>query len=102
MEIVKKYLTNGQYVSTEDEKRSVILHHTVSLNADSAWRWWNTTPERVGTQYIIDRDGTIIECFDPKFWAFHLGVVGDDNWHESHSVAIEIVAAGFVHKEEDI
>ena len=94
MDIVKKPLTNGQYLTTVYEKKSMFLHHTVSTNAMSAWRWWNSTPERVGTPYIIDRDGTIFECFDPKVWAFHLGIVGDDNWHEKHSINIENVSAG--------
>ena len=63
MDLVKKHLTNGQYLTTQDEKFSQFLHHTVSTNAMSAWRWWNSTPDRVGTPYIIDRDGSIMECF---------------------------------------
>lgn len=94
MDLVKKHLTNGQYLTTQDEKFSQFLHHTVSTNAMSAWRWWNSTPDRVGTPYIVDRDGSIIECFPPEMWAFHLGIVGDDNWHEKHSINIEIVSAG--------
>lgn len=99
MEIVKKYLTNGQYLTSEDEKLGIGLHHTAGLTAAGALRWWDATPERVGTPYIIDRDGTIIECFDPKYWAFHLGIVGDDNWHEKHLIPIELVAAGWLTKE---
>lgn len=101
MEIIKKHLTNGQYLSSEDEKKSIILHHTAGLSADSAIRWWNTTPERVGTPYIIDRDGTIYECYEPQYWAYHLGIVGDDNWNEMHSIPIELVAAGFLQKEDE-
>lgn len=100
MEITKKHLTNGQYLTHEYEKKSLFLHHTVSTNPESAWRWWNSTPERVGTAYIIDRQGGIIECFDPKVWAYHLGVVRDDNWHEKHSINIELVAAGPLRFEE--
>ena len=98
---MKKYLTNGQYLTTKEEKRSLFLHHTISTNAMSAWRWWNSTPDRVGTAYMIDRDGSIIECFDPKMWAFHLGVRGDDNWHEKHSIGIELVSAGPLRLEDD-
>lgn len=100
MKIVKKHLTNGQYLTQSFEKFSQFLHHTVCTNAMSAWRWWNSTPDRVGTPYIIDRDGTIIECFDPSLWAFHLGIKGDDNFHEKHSVNIELVAAGQLYKVE--
>ena len=101
MEIVKKYLDNGQYLSDEIQKKAIILHHTVSLDAMGAWRWWNSTPERVGTPYIIDRDGTIIETFDPRYNAFHLGVPGDHNIMNNLSIGIELVSAGFLHKEND-
>ena len=94
MDILKKHLTNGQYLTTVYDKLSQFLHHTVGTNAKGAWRWWNATPDRVGTAQMIDRDGSIWECFPPEMWAFHLGVSGDDNWHEKHSINIEIVAAG--------
>lgn len=101
MEIIKKHLTNGQYLTREYEKTSIFLHHTVGLTAEGAWSWWNQTPERVGTPYIIDRNGVIIECFDPKVWAFHLGISGDDNYQEMHSVSIELVAAGRLYKDNN-
>ena len=94
MEIIKKYLSNGQYLTHEYEKTSVFLHHTCGLTAEGAWAWWNETPERVGTPFIIDRNGKIIECFNPKIWAYHLGIRGDDNYHEKHSVSIELVSGG--------
>lgn len=97
MDIVKKHLQNGQYLTQAYEKFSQFLHHTIGTSAMSAWRWWNSTPDRVGTPYIIERDGVIMECFDPKMWAFHLGVSGDDNWHEKHSINYELVSAGALH-----
>jgi len=100
MDIVKKHLSNGQYLTAEFEKFSQFLHHTESTTAMSAWRWWNSTPARVGTPQMIERDGVIMECFDPKMWAYHLGITGDDNWNEKHSVNIELVSAGHLHYEE--
>jgi len=94
MDILRKHLINGQYLTHKYEKYSQFLHHTVGTTAMSAWRWWNATPQRVGTAQMIDRDGSIWECFDPAMWAFHLGVTGDDNWHEKHSINIEIVGTG--------
>lgn len=99
MDIIKKYLTNGQYLTTLYEKFSIFIHHTVGTTADSAWRWWNSTPDRVGTAYVIDRDGTIIECFDPTMWAYHLGIKNDDNYWEKHSINIELVSAGGIIRE---
>jgi len=94
MEIIKKHLSNGQYLTHEYDKTSIFLHHTCGLTAEGAWAWWNETPERVGTPFIVDRNGKIIECFNPKIWAFHLGISGDDNYHEKHSVNIELVSGG--------
>ncbi len=100
MEIIKKYLTNGQYLTAEYEKNAIFLHHTAGLTAEGAWSWWNQTPERVGTPYIVDRNGLVVETFDPKYWAFHLGLVGDDNFHEMHSVNIELVAGGQLYEKD--
>lgn len=94
IQIEKKYLSNGQYLTQVYEKIALFLHHTISTNASSPWRWWNSTPQRVGTAYIVGRDGHIVECFDPKMWAWSLGVRGDDNYMEQHSIGIELVAAG--------
>lgn len=102
MEIIKKHLTNGQYITREYEKNSIFLHHTVGPTAEGAWKWWNETPERVGTPYIIDRNGVIIECFDPKYWAYHLGITGDDNYHEMHSINIELVSCGKLYKDGNL
>jgi len=97
MEIVKRHLKKGQYLTHQFEKKSIFLHHTESLTAQSALNWWDQTPTRVGTPYVIDRDSTIYEAFDPSMWAFHLGVTGDDNFHEKQSINIEIVSAGHLH-----
>jgi N-acetyl-anhydromuramyl-L-alanine amidase AmpD len=92
--IIKRYLTNGQYLTTHHPKHAVFLHHTAGTTAQGAWSWWNQTPERIGTAYLIDRNGDIYECFDPRTWAFHLGVKGDDDSQEKNSIGIEIVSAG--------
>lgn len=97
--IVKRYLTNGQYYAEKLKKTVVFLHHTAGTSAQGAWAWWNQTPDRVGTAYLLDRDGTIYECFDPKSWAYHLGVRGDDDSQEKNSIGIELVAAGALRGE---
>lgn len=80
-------------------KTRIILHHTAGTTAEGAARWWAQTPERVGTPYIIDRDGTIYQLFDDKCWAYHLGA---SYWPaEAYCVPIEIVAAGQLIKEAD-
>lgn len=100
MKIIEKHLTNGQYLTQKYVKDTIFLHHTENLSAGATWRWWNQTPERVGAPYVIDRDGSIYEFFDPKMYAYVLGIKGDDNYHEKHSVNIELISAGKLYKVE--
>lgn len=100
MEINKsKRLLNPQFYSGVQPKKQIIWHHTAGMTADGAITWWNQTPDRVGTAYVIDRDGTIYEVFDPKTWAYHLGVYAKDggdphDLDEKQSIGIELVSAG--------
>lgn len=106
MEINKtKKLQSTQYYATTEEKKQIFWHHTAGTTADGAISWWNQTPERVGTAYVIDRDGTIFELFNPSAWAYHLGVYAKDggdihDLDEKQSIGIEIVSAGILHQDE--
>lgn len=66
----------GQFVKQETEKTQVVLHHTVSgPGVKSDLNWWKQTKDRIATAVIIDRDGTIYQCFSTKYWAYHIGPV---------------------------
>lgn len=87
----------SQFVAEETPKDLVMLHFTAGASADGAFNSWTATEARVATAYILDRDGTIYELFDPRFWAFHLGIPGaaSANYkHDKRSVGIEIVNVG--------
>jgi N-acetyl-anhydromuramyl-L-alanine amidase AmpD len=99
LKIVKKPLKTDQYYQTAHKKQSIFLHHTAGGTAEGAIRWFDQTPEAVGTAYVIDRDGTIFQVFDDAKWAFHLGVKGDNNDAEKQSIGIEIVARGWLVEE---
>lgn len=101
MKIIKKPLTNGQYRTALYKKTMLFIHHSISTTIDSIWGWWNQTPERIGTAYAIDRDGTIYEFFDPKFTAAHLGIKGNNSKLDNISIGIELVNIGPVYKGED-
>jgi N-acetyl-anhydromuramyl-L-alanine amidase AmpD len=95
MNIVKtKQLKNTQFYPKADKKTMIFWHHTAGTTATGAIDWWNQTPEHVGTAFVIDRDGTIYQTFDPNNWAYHAGVKGDDDHIEKQSIGIEIVSAG--------
>ena len=87
-----KQLKNQQFYAEISQKKTIILHHTAGMTADGAINWWNQTPEAVGTAYVIDRDGTIYEVFNPDCWAWSLGI--GNRTLEKQTVAIEIVSAG--------
>lgn len=75
MKINKISFPENQYFKDEMPKKIIVLHHTVSGNGiDGDINWWRTTPERVGTPFIIDRNGDVTQLFDEKYWIHHLGI----------------------------
>ena len=86
-------LKSDQYYPTAQKKTHIILHHTAGGSAESSIAGWAATPEHIATPYVIDRDGTIYECYPPEFWAYHLGVKGA-TWLEKASIGIEICSYG--------
>jgi len=93
-------LPENQYVPEKQTKTGIVLHHTVSRTAKSAYDWWLATDERVATAYLVEKDGTIYELFPADEWAWHLGKgVGTDN--EKRTVGIEIVSEGGLQKVGD-
>jgi len=87
-------LPEGQYVHQRHKKSLIVLHHTAGADAESTFRWWLTDPKRIGTAYIVARDGRIFEVFPPEYWAFHLGVKGQRQL-DRRSIGIELANAGW-------
>lgn len=85
-------LPDSQYRNVVTQKDMIVLHFTAGSTAEGAVSGWRSTPARVATAYVVDRDGTIYEIFDPKYWANHLGKMPEV--HEKRSIGIEIVNVG--------
>lgn len=86
-------LPSGQYVQEKNKKDLIILHHTVGGSAKSTADYWKSDDKRIGTAYIVERDGTVYEMFDPEFWAYHVGSkVG--NQIDRRSIGIELASEG--------
>lgn len=96
-DIKKVPLAANQYVQQAQKKTHIVIHHTAGGNAAGTINWWVTDPKKIATAYVIDRDGTILECFDPRHWASHLGVKGFPGLEKS-SIGIELAAWGGVTK----
>ena len=74
----------SQYIKEEHPKKQIYLHHTAgSANPIATFRYWEGTPDRVATCVTIggkaDKkntwiDGEIVQGFDSKYFAYHLGL----------------------------
>lgn len=88
-------LTPDQYLHDVVTKTQIVLHHTVGGTAESTFNYWQDSPDRIGTAYLIDRDGTPYEVFDPHYWAFHLGLrTANNRVANQRSIGIEIASEG--------
>ncbi len=90
----KTRLENKDYVLSETSKDLIVLHHTVGASALSTINYWKTDPNRIATAYVVERNGEIYEVFDPKYWAFHLGLKGTGGEVDKRSIGIEIASEG--------
>ncbi len=91
-------LDPGQYIPTREHKDLIVLHHTVGGTAQSTVDHWRSTPERIGTAYIVERDGTIFEVFPPECSAHHLGLKGTSAL-DRRSIGVEIASEGALLEE---
>jgi N-acetyl-anhydromuramyl-L-alanine amidase AmpD len=80
MQIVKQPLSLDQYDQAIFPKKQVYLHHTAG-NSDpfATIKDWQTDERgKIATAYVIggwgNNDGVVVEAFDPKYWAWHLGI----------------------------
>lgn len=86
-------LPSGQYVQEKTKKSLVVLHHTVGGTAKSTADYWKSDTKRIATAFIVERDGTIYQMFDPECWAYHIGSkVGNDI--DRRSIGIELASEG--------
>ncbi len=90
-------LSRGNYVEEATSKDLIVMHHTVGGSARSTIGWWESQANRVATAYVIERDGHIHEVFDPRFWAYHLGVRGMPSM-DRRSIGIELASEGPLEK----
>lgn len=74
-ELVQVDFSQNQYYREETTKSQICLHHTVSGGfAQGVIDWWNQDPQRIATQFVVQKDGTIFQLYSSKYWAHHLGL----------------------------
>jgi len=95
-------LSGDQYIAESHPKSMIVLHHTVGGTAKSTFEWWQKGDlKRIATAFIVERDGTVYEVFDHKYWAYHLGLNGIFGVNDKRSIGIEIASEGGLIKSSD-
>jgi len=90
-------LPNDQYFPAGSAKTGICLHHTCGGTAASTIDWWKQDKQMIGTAFIVERDGTIYQAFDPKGWAYQFGLKWGDPSRinfEKRFIGIEIASEG--------
>lgn len=119
MEIKKLHLPEDEYFPSETEKKSIVLHHTAGSHRPdwvvSAWDRDKTKGGKslkVATHFVVggkstrdgndEWDGKIVESFDLKYWAHHLGTRNNNNiLLNQQSIGIEICNYGPLTKSQN-
>lgn len=91
------------FYNAEQTKKQVYLHHTAGAgDGASTFAYWDTNSENIATCVVISKDGTIVQGFDSKFWAYHLGLKSSHFQGlpyinlDKTSIGIEIVNYGYL------
>jgi len=87
----------GQFIDQAQAKSLIVVHHTADGSPKASLNWWNQDPKRIATAYVVDRDGTVHETFDPSRWAYHTGT---GSALDKRSVGIELTNWGWLTKKD--
>lgn len=104
LEIITDFeLHDSQFVKTEHKKTQIFLHFTAGApSAKNVIQGWDKDSPVVATAYVIDGNtGDIYNCFNDKYYAYHLGIKGVNGTLDKASVGIEICCWGPLTKKND-
>jgi hypothetical protein len=102
-------LPESEYFAEPQAKSGIALHHTVCDSARTTLDIWRRDqaadgkPKRIATAFVIDRDGTIFEAFDPAAWAWQFGLPCRQDERiafEKRFIGIEITNEGGLREHE--
>jgi len=87
---------DSQYIKQEFPKTQIFLHFTAGgPSAKNVINGWNADESRISTAYVIDRNtGEVYECFNPKYYSFHLGIEKTNGRLDKASIGLEICSYG--------
>lgn len=95
--IEQRFLTNKSVYGTKRDTKdikAIVLHQTYSSTADSAISWFNKGYG--SSQYIIEKDGTIIQLLPDEYSGFHIRPGHEKTWVTNlNSIGIEFVGMAY-------
>lgn len=96
-------LPPGQFIQQEFPKKTIPLHHTAGGSAASSIAGWIADVSPVATPVIIDRDGSIIQSYPSKYYAYSLGCqTANFRELENQAIPIEIACYGYMIKKNGV
>lgn len=97
MKMIYENLPEIEFIKQPTQKELIVLHHTVSSSGQFVDDWWkkDNGTSRVAVSFIVEKDGTVTQLFDPAYWAYHIGK-GSNDLHNKRSIGIEIVNEGLL------
>ncbi|SHF72968.1 N-acetylmuramoyl-L-alanine amidase [Fodinibius roseus] len=98
-------LPEMEFFNVKDQKSGICIHHTVGGSAESTYNWWRNDSQMVGTAYLIGRDGTLYQIFDPENWAWQFGLpweYEDKIVFEKRFIGIELASEGGILEQDGI
>lgn len=91
---------DSYYYQEETEKDLIVLHGTSGyLKGDLSTLC--AKDSHVSVSYLIARNGTVYELFDPKYWSYHLGkgAIGGNSYNSKRSIGIELSNIGYLDED---
>ena len=83
------------YFEKEYPKKKIIMHSTVGFFTGDL-SMLAKEDVHMSVNYVIARNGTVYEMFDPKNWSYHLGsgAVGGNGYGSKENISIELSNIG--------
>lgn len=80
------------------ELKYLVMHYTAGGTGENSARLFQDNPRQVSAQFIIERDGVIIQCRPTTKVANHAGQsrYGDEEFLNDNSIGVEYANLGFV------
>lgn len=101
MDIIQLPIDKKEYFAEENEKAAICLHHTVSAgSANAVKQYFESTPERVGVAFMVEKSGGIFQLFNEKYYSYHIGK-GSTTKDNKKIIGIEIINEGILKKKGD-